>query len=109
MPAGVTSAWEENNQPWPGLCPDLFVRDQIYTWKYVPGFLFGGINGASKKTLDTVVTTMGLRTTSDAAAMQRWLDYGHLESFYFTQLYGLARWDAWVPAERLHKDGRSPL
>jgi hypothetical protein len=98
--------WEENDHPYPGVCPSHQITDQIFTWLFVPRFPFGDVNGAPVKALDTIVTTMGLRTINNPAILAQWKTYGHLEVFYFTKLYGLLRWESWVPNEQLTSDGR---
>jgi hypothetical protein len=107
-PSIGTSAWEEDNQAYPGNCPTRYGNDQVFTWGLIRNFPFAGIGGAPAKPLDTIVTTMGLRTTKDPQAMAKWMAYGHLEVFYFTKIYGLTRWESWVPNIQLEHDGREP-
>ncbi|MGH7046426.1 MAG: hypothetical protein ACREE2_08555 [Stellaceae bacterium] len=86
--------WEQNGEAWPGLCePDRgFSRDTLTTWRFVPDYPFGGHNGAPLKKIDAIVSTHGLPVRRGPSA------HYHLERFYFTDLYGLTRWEAWVPS-----------
>jgi len=86
--------WEQNGEAWPGRCePDRgFSRNTLTTWKFVPDYPFGGHNGAPIKTIDAIVSTHGLPLHPGPSP------HYHLERFYFTDLYGLTRWEAWVPS-----------
>jgi hypothetical protein len=86
--------WEQNGEPWPGRCtPDRgFSRDALTTWEFVPAYPFGGQNGATTKRIDAIVSTHGFE------ARHRAQPHFHLERFYFTDLYGVTRWEAWEPS-----------
>jgi hypothetical protein len=86
--------WEQNGQPWPGGCTPSqgFSQDTLTTWEFVPRYPFGGHNGTATKYIDTIVSTHGLPMRRSPTS------HYHLERFYFTDLYGLTRWDAWVPS-----------
>jgi hypothetical protein len=107
-PSIAGAAWEEDDQPYPGACPTHYETDQIFTWSLARNFSFSGIGGAPSKSLDTIIATMGLRTSKDPKIMADWMSYGHLEVFYFTKLYGLTRWESWIPEEQFAHDGREP-
>ena len=104
----ATSAWEEDDQAFPGDCPSRYVADQLYSWQFVHDFPYGGIGGVPVRALDSIITTVGLRTSKDPQVMKRWMSYGHLEVFYFTRLYGVTRWESWVPEQQFEHDGREP-
>jgi len=86
--------WEQNGEPWPGSCTPGkgFARDTLTTWEFAPAHPFGGLNGAATKNIDAVVSTHGLPTRPGPRP------HFHLERFYFTDLYGLTRWEAWSPS-----------
>jgi hypothetical protein len=86
--------WEQNGEAWPGRCaPDRgFSRDALTTWEFVPVYPFGGQNGAATKRIDAIVSTHGFE------ARHRTQPHFHLERFYFTELYGPTRWEAWAPS-----------
>jgi hypothetical protein len=93
----VGSAWEHNGEPWPGHCAPgrqgLSART-VTTWEYQPSFVFGGMNGAPNKTIDAIISTHGF--VAGAGPNARF----HLERFYFTDLYGITRWETWAPEAR---------
>jgi hypothetical protein len=103
-----TAPWEENGDDWPGSCPSRYVTDQLTTWEHYPSLDFGGIGGVPRRSLETVVTTMGLRQSPDPKITSAWMGNGHLEVFYFTKLYGLTRWEFWVPDSQFTNGGREP-
>lgn len=105
--SSATSQWEEDNQPFPGACPSRFADDGLLTWKFIHDFPFGGVGGEHRP-LDTIVSTVGLRTIKDPAIIKRWMDYGHMEVFYFTKLYGVTRWESWIPDQQFDHGGREP-
>lgn len=93
----ATVPWEVSGANWPGRCPSYYVSDQITDWQLIEGLKFGlAANGPVKK-LDSMVTTMGYRTSKNGDIISNWNKKGHLERFYFTKLYGLSRWESWVP------------
>lgn len=93
--AGV--AWEAEGQTWPGACSEKVLRDYRNTWKLVRKFPFGGGGGAPVKEIDAIVATPGMRVTSRPTELDAWLKATHLERFYFTEIYGLTRWEHWTP------------
>jgi hypothetical protein len=86
--------WEQNGEPWPGNCGSGlgFSKDTLTTWEFTPAHPFGGVNGTVTKRIDAIVSTHGLPMQSGPRSQF------HLERFYFTDLYGLTRWEAWVPS-----------
>ena len=74
--------------------PDThFNTETLTTWSFEPGFVFGGVNGAPKKSIDAIVSTHGFPLRAPLP-----LHFG-LERFaYFTDLYGFTRWEVWKPA-----------
>jgi hypothetical protein len=83
--------YEQNGEPYPGRCgPNTrFVSNTLTTWSFVPGLVFGGLNGTPEKRIDAVVSTHGFPLSGES--------HPHIsfERFYFTDLYGLTRWEAW--------------
>ena len=79
---------------YPGHCgPETrFGSGTLTTWSFEPGDTFGGMNGARMKRIDAIVSTHGFPLHAPPGAR-----FG-LERFYFTDLYGLTRWEAWKPA-----------
>ncbi len=104
----ATAAWEENGGGFPGACPTRYVTDQLTTWTHYPSLDFGGIGTVPRRSLETIVTTMGLRQSSDPKIVSTWMANGHLEVFYFTKLYGLTRWEFWVADSQFTNGGREP-
>jgi hypothetical protein len=88
--------WERNGQSWPGVCNVFsnFNRNTITSWEFKPQFAFGGINGAPIKYIDTIVSSHGY--SNDPS----FVTSGHIETFYFTKLYGVTRWEAWYPTQQ---------
>jgi hypothetical protein len=82
--------WEQNGEAWPGKCPTAYGKGSLTTWEFIKGFQFGGTSPDSIKTIDTIRVVHGLENTPTFAQK------GHLEIFYFTQLYGVTRWEVWV-------------
>lgn len=83
--------WEQSGQSYPGACPSHYSTTTLTTWKYQPGFQFGGVNGNPIKTMDTLISYHGFRPGSG------FLQNGHIEVFYFTREYGITRWEVWAP------------
>jgi hypothetical protein len=102
----ATAAWEESGENWPGACPSRYVADQLTTWTHYSSLDFGGVGGVPRRSLEAIVTTMGLRQSPDPKVMSAWMSYGHLEVFYFTRLYGLTRWESWTPDSQFSGGGR---
>jgi hypothetical protein len=88
--------WKRNGQSWPGVCNAFssFNRNTITSWEFKPLFAFGGINGAPIKYIDTIVSSHGY--SNDPS----FVTAGHIETFYFTKLYGVTRWEAWYPTQQ---------
>jgi hypothetical protein len=64
----------------------------------VKGFAFSGVNGNPAKSIDAMVSYHGFETAKDGVSpTDNFLQNGHLEVFYYTQLYGLTRWEVWFP------------
>jgi hypothetical protein len=83
--------WEQSGEDFPGSCPAGYSTDTLTSWKFVPAFPFGGLGGALTKPMDAMVSHHGFR---DGKAF---LANGHMEVFYFTEQYGLTRWEVWTP------------
>lgn len=84
--------WEQNGEAWPGACPANYSRDTYTSWEFIPKFPFGSKGEKSRKDIDAIRSLHGFRTTP------RFLENGHMEVFYFTRLYGITRWEVWIPA-----------
>ncbi len=86
--------YEQDGESYPGHCgPETrFGSGTLTTWSFEPGDTFGGMNGARMKRIDAIVSTHGFPLHAPPGAR-----FG-LERFYFTDLYGLTRWEAWKPA-----------
>jgi len=87
--------YEQNGESYPGRCrPDThFNTDTLTTWSFEQGHVFGGLNGARKKRIDTIISTHGFPVRNGPLP-----PHIGLERFYFTDLYGITRWEAWVLA-----------
>ena len=83
--------YEQNGEPYPGHCgPETsFAARPLTTWSFEPSSVFGGINGAPEKRIDSIVSTHGFPLRPGPHP------HISLERFYFTDLYGLTRWEAW--------------
>ncbi len=85
--------WELSGISWSQACstsPTSYSQT-ITSWNYLTGFSFGGINGNPTKTLNTL-QAIAVYYSSDP-------DSGHLEVFYFTEAYGITRWEVWTPIQ----------
>jgi hypothetical protein len=87
--------WQQNGEIWPGGCDPSGLRPSLTSWVWLPGFAFGGVNGAPVKRLDA------LRSIHGTPAGPAFFARGHLKVFYFTKLYGLTRWETWSPDQQL--------
>ena len=85
--------WEQEGEPWPGRCDasTRFLLKATTIWFFEPAHRFGGIRGSRTKIMDAVVATLGL--PNRLAPQQSF----HLERFYFTDMYGMTRFEAWWP------------
>ena len=85
--------WEQKGETWPGRCEPGkgFSTTQTTQWSFEPSHRFGGVNGAKTKIIDAIVSTHGLPVSPTAQP------HFHLERFYFTDMYGLTRWEVWYP------------
>ncbi len=78
--------WEQNGESWPGVCnPSHFVTT-LTEWYFDPNATFGEKRRPSSillppKTIPSIVSTHGYPNG--------------LERFYFTNMYGLTRWETW--------------
>jgi len=104
--------WEQDSQNYPGRCPDGYSRNTLTAWEVLENFSFGGVNDNPVKEMDTLVSWHGFETDDGVTPTASFLSQGHLEVFYFTQQYGIARWEVWVPsvsaAARSGRIGGSP-
>jgi hypothetical protein len=83
--------WEQSSENFPGSCPAGYSTDTLTTWKFTPAFPFGGLGGVLGKPMDAMVSHHGFRDD------EAFLANGHMEVFYFTEQYGLTRWEVWTP------------
>jgi hypothetical protein len=91
--------WEHNGLSSPGPCPSGYSTNTLTSWGLSPAFAFGGVNGNAVKAVDALVSYHGFETEKDGKTpTDNFLQNGHLEVFYYTQLYGLTRWEVWFPA-----------
>lgn len=87
-----SSLWEQSGDSFPGPCPTNY--DALRTdWRLLKNFPFGA-QGA-KKPMDAIIVYHDYR-----ANVPNWLKVGHMEVFYYTQQYGLTRWEFWAPAQQ---------
>jgi hypothetical protein len=92
--------WEHNAQSAPGDCPSSYSTNTLTSWETQESFSFGGINGNPVKLMPTLVSYHGFETERNGyTPTDNFLANGHLEVFYYTELYGLTRWEVWVPKE----------
>lgn len=82
--------WEHNGENWPGTCPSSYGLSQT-DWYSATNWGFGN-TPANTKAMNTMIVVHGYSPGS------QFLSQGHLEVFYFTQLYGITRWEVWTPA-----------
>ncbi|HUO56126.1 MAG TPA: hypothetical protein VMU27_01685, partial [Candidatus Paceibacterota bacterium] len=80
--------WEQGGQSFPGTCTG--TGSVSAEWQFEPGYTFGA-TGTPTKTMDAMVSYAGYASTT---AFQQ---HGHIEVFYFTKEYGIARWEVWRP------------
>jgi hypothetical protein len=87
--------WEQAGEPWPGECQigKNFSTTTLTTWSFEPNHPFSGHHGSPPKRIDTIISTHGLLPTPRGSRPEY-----HLERFFFTDLYGPTRWEAWAPA-----------
>jgi len=82
--------YEQNGESYPGRCsPDTRFGTPLTIWSFEPGYIFGGINGAPVKRMDAIVSTHGFPTTAGPHP------HISMERFFFTDIYGPTRWEAW--------------
>lgn len=93
MPIAV-QYWEQSAQDFPGGCPAGYSAGTWTDWRFEPSVAFGGVNGQPVKSMPALVSRHGFR--DDPGFRQQ----GHLEIFYFTEFYGLTRWEVWSPVEQ---------
>jgi hypothetical protein len=88
--------WEQEGAPWPGRCEPGkgFSTTTTTQWSFEPAHRFGGVNGAKTKIMDAIVSTFGLPVSPAAQP------HYHLERFFFTDMYGLTRFEGWFPKGR---------
>lgn len=87
------SYWEQNGSTFPGPCAKPTATNEG-VWKLQKQVPFGGVNGNPIKHMDSLVAYTGVSTDPN------FVNYGHLEVFYFTQQYGVTKWEVWVPVQR---------
>jgi hypothetical protein len=87
-------AWEQSGMPAPGDSPQYYITNCLTTWTFKRNFAFGGVGGCPVKYMDAIVSTHGFESTA------KFLQQGHIEVFYFTQLYGETRWETWTPVQQ---------
>jgi hypothetical protein len=84
--------WEQAGKSFPGPCPMKYYPLQT-DWRLQHAFPFGG-KGQPKKIMDTLVSFHDFQNN------QNYVSNGHMEVYYFTQQYGLTRWEFWTPAQQ---------
>ena len=89
--------WEQSGQEPPGKCPSSYSTNTLTLWQLYPSFNFGDTTGNALKIMDTVVSYHGFETDDGETPTSSFLAQGHLEVFYFTEFYGITRWEVWVP------------
>lgn len=90
--------WEHNEISSPGPCPSSYSTNTLASWEQVKSFSFSGVNGNPVKSIDALVSYHGFETEKDGyTPTDNFLANGHLEVFYYTELYGLTRWEVWFP------------
>lgn len=89
--------WERKTEEFPGSCPTGYSRNTLTIWEPVTTHDFGGINGNTVKTMQTLVSYHGFETDDGATPTDSFLQQGHLEVFYYTMEYGLTMWEVWTP------------
>ena len=80
-------SWEQNGHSFPGPCPTGYEYP-LTKWGLQSGVSFGGAHGNPIKVMDSVVAYHGFEPDRPTG----------MEVFYFTEQYGKARWEYWVPA-----------
>ena len=86
--------WEQSGGSFPGTCPPARAYQPLQTdWRLQRGFVFGGVRNEPKKVMDTIISVHGFQDNPN------FLQHGHIEVFYFTQQYGLTRWESWTPVQ----------
>jgi hypothetical protein len=87
--------YEQSGERYPGRCDsDTRFVSPLTTWTFEPTYPFGGLNGAPQKLIDAIVSTHGFPTGAGP------FPHINLERLYFTDLYGMTRWEAWkLPAD----------
>ncbi|MCI4677314.1 hypothetical protein K9U39_00045 [Rhodoblastus acidophilus] len=83
--------WEQKGQTFPGACTQVTNRTTTQ-WELKKDVTFGGVRKNPRKTMDALISYHDFNTTPE------FLQHGHMEVYYFTQQYGLTRWEFWTPA-----------
>lgn len=92
--------WEHNGISSPGPCPSGYSTNTLTSWEEVKSFSFSGVNGNPVKSIDALVSYHGFETERDGKTpTDNFLANGHIEVFYYTEIYGLTRWEVWFPAD----------
>lgn len=89
--------WEQEGEDFPGNCPKSYSKNTLTSWEVQPSFLFGGKNYNPTKVMPTLVSYHGFETDDGINPTASFLAQAHLEVFYYTQFYGLTRWEVWQP------------
>ena len=87
-----TDNWEQNGENWPGTCPYFYSSLQT-DWYSASNWGFGNTPAGTKQ-MNTMIAVLGY------APGQEFLNSGHLQVFYFTELYGVTRWEVWTPTDQ---------
>jgi hypothetical protein len=110
--------WEKDGEHWPGNCPSTYQESlkqatpgdrlcnpgaicpatyqaPLTSWEFIPNYPFGGIGSNPVKRLDAIRSIHGFTDSPE------FLAHGDLEVFYFTKLYGQARWEDWMPVKEV--------
>jgi len=92
-------------ETWHGVTPAKLAAGSETSWRLIKNCRFGGVNKCPVKQMDAIQSVHGYISKGDPQ-----YDYnmakGHLEIFYFTQLYGATRWEVWTPIAQLNDYNR---
>eukprot|EP01032_Pedospumella_encystans_P015330 gene15330-17541_t len=102
--------WEHTGHSSPGNCPSSYSTNTLTSWSLISNFVFSGVNGNPAKNIDALVSYHGFETEKNGITpTSNFLANGHLEVFYYTELYGLTRWEVWKPVTSAVNVGTHPV
>jgi hypothetical protein len=91
--------WEQNGENWPGETPSWLDESSETSFMRIASCPFGGLNGNPVKQIEAIKVVHGYISAppyGSQSSHDYFLQNGHLEVFYFTKVYGITRWEAWV-------------